>query len=59
LERARQFFDEGRHGVADVSRSVGYASVSHFIKGFRSRFGATPGDYADVGGFRCRGRAVP
>ena len=46
LERARQFFDEGRHGVADVSRSVGYLSVSHFIKGFRSRFGATPGAYA-------------
>jgi AraC-like DNA-binding protein len=47
LGRARQLFDDGRVGVADVSRSVGYTSVSHFIKEFRSRFGATPGDYAD------------
>ncbi|MET0451351.1 MAG: AraC family transcriptional regulator N-terminal domain-containing protein [Mycobacterium sp.] len=51
LERARQLLDEGRPGVADVSRSVGYTSVSHFIKAFRSRFGATPGDYAIVGRF--------
>jgi AraC-like DNA-binding protein len=54
LECARQLFDEGRHGVADVSREVGYLSVSHFIKGFRGRFGATPGDYADVGRLRLR-----
>lgn len=47
LGRARQLLDDGRVGVADVSRSVGYTSVSHFIKEFRSRFGATPGDYAD------------
>jgi AraC-like DNA-binding protein len=47
LDRARQLLDDGRFGVADVSRSVGYTSASHFIKEFRSRFGATPGDYAD------------
>lgn len=46
LDRARQLLDEGRCGVSTVSRAVGYVSVSHFIKEFRSRFGATPGDYA-------------
>lgn len=47
LDRARQLLNEGRLGVSAVSRAVGYASASHFIKEFRSRFGATPGDYAD------------
>ena len=32
----------------DLSRAVGYTSTSHFIKGFRSRFGTTPRDYADA-----------
>lgn len=45
LQRARELLDEGRLGVTDVSRSVGYPSLSHFIKAFRSRFGATPGEY--------------
>lgn len=47
LNLARKLLDEGRLGVTDVSRSVGYTSLSHFIKEFRSRFGATPGDYVD------------
>ena len=55
LDRARRLFDEGQVGVAEVSRSVGYVSVSHFIKQFRSRFGTTPGDYC-VGVHASRGR---
>jgi AraC-like DNA-binding protein len=47
LDRARQLLNEGRLGVSAVSRAVGYASASHFIKEFRSRYGATPGGYAD------------
>lgn len=50
LDLARQLLSEGRLGVSAVSRAVGYASASHFIKEFRSRFGATPGDYADPPG---------
>jgi transcriptional regulator GlxA family with amidase domain len=45
LSRARELLIEERFGVADISRAVGYASVSHFIKEFRSRFGATPREY--------------
>lgn len=48
LDRARVLLDERRRGVADVSRAVGYTSVSHFIKGFRDRFGVTPGEYAET-----------
>lgn len=45
LTRARELLDEGRLGVTEVARRVGYPSLSHFIKAFRSRFGATPGEY--------------
>lgn len=46
LNRGRELLLEGRLGVAEVSRAVGYSSTSHFIKEFRIRFGATPRDYA-------------
>ena len=58
LNRARQLLDEGRLGVANVARSVGYTSVSHFIKVFRSRFGVTPGDYVGAQMFRGDVRAI-
>ncbi len=59
LERARELFYEGRFGVAEVSREVGYTSVSHFIKEFRNRVGFTPGEYVEnlgLGG--CAGGAI-
>jgi AraC-like DNA-binding protein len=46
LNRARELLVEGRLGVTEVARAVGYTSVSHFIKGFRIRFGTTPRGYA-------------
>jgi AraC-like DNA-binding protein len=58
LDHARRLLVEGRVGVADVSCSVGYSSVSHFIKEFRSRFGVTPGDYSAAHAFRGRVRAL-
>jgi AraC-like DNA-binding protein len=48
LNRARELLLEGRLGVVDVSRAVGYTSASHFIKEFRGRFGTTPRGYADA-----------
>lgn len=48
LDRARELLLEGRLGVVDVSRAVGYTSASHFIKEFRGRFGTTPRQYADT-----------
>lgn len=57
LTRARELLGQGRLGVTDVSRSVGYASLSHFIKEFRNRFGSTPGEYVDTRTFGGRVRA--
>lgn len=48
LDRARGLLDERRLGVSAVAGAVGYASVSHFIKEFRARFGCTPGEYAGM-----------
>ncbi|MBS4726981.1 AraC family transcriptional regulator [Mycobacterium sp. SM1] len=48
LDRARELLVAGQLGVTDVARAVGYASTSHFIKEFRSRFGTTPKDYANA-----------
>lgn len=48
LDRARELLDDRRLGVSTVAGVVGYSSVSHFIKEFRSRFGSTPGEYADL-----------
>jgi AraC-like DNA-binding protein len=52
LIRARELLGEGRLGVTDAARSVGYPSLSHFIKEFRVRFGSTPGEYVEVHGDR-------
>ena len=48
LDRARELLVDGRFAVARVSREVGYASVSHFISEFRTRFGVTPRAYCDA-----------
>ncbi|WP_218025980.1 AraC family transcriptional regulator [Nocardia miyunensis] len=48
LDRARALLIDGHTTVAEVSRRVGYTSVSHFIKEFRNRFGTTPRTYADA-----------
>jgi len=58
LTRARDLLDEGRLGVTDVSHSVGYTSLSHFIKEFRIRFGTTPGDYVDTHTLKGKLRAL-
>ncbi|WP_118914962.1 AraC family transcriptional regulator [Mycobacterium shigaense] len=46
LNRARELVLDGRSTVAEVAHRVGYVNVSHFISEFRTRFGATPRDYA-------------
>jgi AraC-like DNA-binding protein len=50
LERARELLLERRLRVTDISVAVGYASMSHFTKEFRARFGTTPREYADADG---------
>lgn len=45
LDRSRELLLDGRSSVAEVSRHVGYAKVSHFIREFRARYGVTPKVY--------------
>jgi AraC-like DNA-binding protein len=66
LDRARELLVDGNLAVARVSKEVGYASVSHFISEFRSRFGVTPRAYCDMdvmhaelGSQRFRGSGEP
>jgi len=48
LDKARELLVDGQFAVARVSKEVGYASVSHFISEFRTRFGVTPRAYCDA-----------
>jgi AraC-like DNA-binding protein len=48
LDRSRELLVDRRATVTEVSRKVGYTSVSHFIKEFRHQFGVTPRAYADA-----------
>jgi AraC-like DNA-binding protein len=45
LELARQFLCEGRMNVTEVACAVGYSSLSHFAKIFRTKFGVNPHEY--------------
>jgi AraC-like DNA-binding protein len=58
LGRARELLIEGRLSVTAVSLAVGYTSVSHFIKEFRSRFGTTPRDFGDTNSLARKMRSV-
>ncbi|MBJ7465649.1 MAG: AraC family transcriptional regulator [Mycolicibacterium sp.] len=58
LIRARDLLGQGQLGVTDAARSVGYPSLSHFIKEFRVRFGCTPGEYVLVHNLDGRLRAL-
>ena len=48
LDQARELLVDGNLAVARISKEVGYASVSHFISEFRTRFGVTPRAYCDT-----------
>ena len=58
LERARELLLERRLRVTDISVVVGYASMSHFAKEVRARFGTTPREYADADGLSLDLRAT-
>jgi AraC-like DNA-binding protein len=47
LHHAHELLAEGRLTVSQISRQVGYASVSQFIHAFRNRYGVTPRAHAE------------
>ncbi len=46
LQAAARLLAEQAGNVAEVAEAVGFASVSHFSRRFRERFGLTPATYA-------------
>jgi AraC-like DNA-binding protein len=46
LERAREMLLDQGVSVKEVSWAVGYASLSHFARAFRQRFGVSPHAWA-------------
>lgn len=48
LDRARTLLVEDGLSVREVTRAVGYASLSHFITEFKRHFGVTPRAYAET-----------
>jgi AraC-like DNA-binding protein len=47
MDRARELLVEGDMNVGEISRTVGYSSLSHFVNEFKRHFGVTPRSYAD------------
>ncbi|MGH9160814.1 MAG: helix-turn-helix transcriptional regulator [Vicinamibacteraceae bacterium] len=45
LDLASSLLRSERIGLEEVADRVGYASAPSFIRAFRRRFGATPGEY--------------
>lgn len=45
MEVARKLLESGEHNVNEVGLKVGYSASSHFIAGFKKKFGTTPKKY--------------
>ena len=45
LDRARAYLEYGEISVQEISDTLGYSTVSHFIKEFKKRYGCSPLKY--------------
>ncbi|ESU24264.1 AraC family transcriptional regulator [Flavobacterium enshiense DK69] len=45
MEYARRLLDSGSYNVNEVGLKIGYSTASHFIAGFKKKFGTTPKKY--------------
>ncbi|MCM8569570.1 AraC family transcriptional regulator [Gramella jeungdoensis] len=45
MEYARKLLESGEYNVNEVGLRVGYSTASHFIAGFKKKFGTTPKKY--------------
>lgn len=45
LGRARSYLEYGDISVQEIADMLGYATVSHFIKAFKSQYGCAPLQY--------------
>lgn len=45
MEYARRLLDSGSYNVNEVGLKIGYSTASHFIAGFKKKYGTTPKKY--------------
>jgi AraC-like DNA-binding protein len=45
MEHARRLLDSGSYNVNEVGLKIGYSTASHFIAGFKKKYGTTPKKY--------------
>lgn len=45
MEVARKLLETGTHNVNEVGLRIGYSTASHFIAGFKKKYGTTPKKY--------------
>ncbi|AVR44908.1 AraC family transcriptional regulator [Christiangramia fulva] len=45
MEYARKLLETGEYNVNEVGLKIGYSTASHFIAGFKKKFGTTPKKY--------------
>ncbi|NER19087.1 helix-turn-helix domain-containing protein [Spongiivirga citrea] len=45
MEYARKMLETGDHNVNEVGLKIGYSTASHFIAGFKKKYGTTPKKY--------------
>ena len=45
LDRAAKYLEYGQISVQEISDTLGYGTVSHFIKEFRESYGISPAKY--------------
>ena len=48
MEEAKRLLSSGGISVKDTAKMVGYNNISHFIKTFKRRVGASPSSYTDL-----------
>ena len=48
LKKSKQLIKEGRHTISEVSYILGFSSIQHFSRMFKSKYGITPSEYANT-----------
>ena len=52
IRRAKQLLTEGRKSVSEISENVGFSSVYHFCRAFKTKTGMTPSEYGKQNALR-------
>jgi AraC-like DNA-binding protein len=48
MERARHLLEKSEFTIGDITQQMGFSSVSHFIRTFKSAYGSTPMRYRQI-----------